>query len=703
MFRISAFLAATMLVCASAQAATPVNTTMTVTASTGAINLTATSIPITGTVTFNPGIPATTGTFSASTSLTAIESATGATVPIPYTITVSGGTVLGTINVPTVLLLGQSTTTPGSASVTGGTGSYAGSTGNFPSVTGTSTGSLTAGFSFTFSGAGSITVGGGGTTTPTPTITKVVDNAGYTANIAQGSIFAVFGSNLCSSGGDGKVYSVPRPTVGTDGVKITFTPTAGGAGTDAYLWYETTGQLGAILPSTVAPGSYNVTVTNGPASAAFAVTVVAHKFSMFTQDQSGSGLASVENVVSTSEGVDLNRFTTGTIPGWIISPAHPGQFLLVYGTGMGPLVGGDNVDSPDYDFSTNGVTVQAIVGGMTVPVAYAGRAGYAGEDQINVALPANVPTGCTVSFQISVNGTLSNPTFISIAPDVNSNACVAPGFTTTQLQNFDNGATYTVGGFSVLNYAETVQGTNYTYGAAAGGFTRYTGFQLSGAATANVTSLTSGSCTVTTVTSSTSTVTTTGSGTELDAGALTITGPAGSNLSNTAMTETDNLYSINITNLPFLTGGVNGSVVAGTYTIKGAGGKDVGPFSAQVSIGAPLVVTGGLPTTVARGNGLTLNWTGGNSSDFLEIVGSASTGSGDVFTSTTFICTTTAGAKTFTVPPTILNQLPASSTGSLTVGSGAFTSFMAPLTAGGSIDIGFFTGFTGTAGSAVYQ
>ncbi len=71
--------------------------------------------------------------------------------------------------------------------------------------------------------------------------------------------------------------------------------------------------------------------------------------------------------------------------------------MIAYGTGMGPLAGGDNSASPVYDFSTHGVTVQAIVGGMTIPVAYAGRAGYAGEDQINFTLPANVPTGCAVS------------------------------------------------------------------------------------------------------------------------------------------------------------------------------------------------------------------------------------------------------------------------------------------------------------------
>jgi uncharacterized protein (TIGR03437 family) len=51
-------------------------------------------------------------------------------------------------------------------------------------------------------------------------------------------------------------------------------------------------------------------------------------------------------------------------------------------------------------------------------VAFAGRAGYAGEDRINFTLPANVPTGCAVTLQISVNGVLSAPTSIAIAPRV---------------------------------------------------------------------------------------------------------------------------------------------------------------------------------------------------------------------------------------------------------------------------------------------
>src|SRR6202012_6225723 len=99
-------------------------------------------------------------------------------------------------------------------------------------------------------------------------------------------IFIITGSNLCPSGYT--AFSVPRPTVSPDGVKSTFTPAAGGAGTDALLWYEYnqsgTVHLAGILPSTVAPGNYNVTVTNGSASAPFPTKVVQNNFRLFTQD-----------------------------------------------------------------------------------------------------------------------------------------------------------------------------------------------------------------------------------------------------------------------------------------------------------------------------------------------------------------------------------------------------------------------------------
>src|SRR5205823_7894609 len=229
---------------------------------------------------------------------------------------------------------------------------------------------------FAFSGQGTInTTGGGGGGGTTPTISAVQDAASNTKDIAQGSIFIVKGGNLSASGYT--PFAPPRPTI-SSGVKVTFTPVAGGAGTDAYLVYlynqGGVNQIAGILPSTVAVGSYNVTVTNGTAtSAPFAAQVVANKIGLFTQDSTGSGLASVQNFISQTV-VDLNRLTTGSVSGTTYSPAHPGQFVIAYGTGLGAYAAGDNTASPAFDFSKT-LNIQAVVGGVSLPVAYAGRAG----------------------------------------------------------------------------------------------------------------------------------------------------------------------------------------------------------------------------------------------------------------------------------------------------------------------------------------
>ena len=541
---------------------------------------------------------------------------------------------------------------------------------------------------------------------PTPTIAAVQDAASNTPNIAQGSLFSVYGTNLSPSSPG--LQNFPRPTV-VGGVKVTFAPVAGGAGTDTYLIYVGTGQINALLPSTVPVGYYNVTVTNGTVSSPFFVQVVASKVGLFTQDQSGTGLAVVQNYISQSE-VDVNRLTTGSFSGVPISPAKPGQTLIAWGTGLGPYAAGDNTANPVHDFSTS-EPIAAVVGGVSIPVAFAGRAGYAGEDQINFTLPGNIPTGCVVTLQISVNGVLSAPSYISIAPSSGSSACVQPGYTTQQLQAFDQGGTSTTGGFSLTQVAETLgKYGNVKSDSIGGSFTQINGFQMA-AAGPTPAAITYGSCQVFHVIS-TNTVSVSQS-TDLDAGTVTLTGPAGTNLTNQIIPEDTNSYSYQIG-----TEGVTstGSILQGTYTLTGAGGKDVGPFNTSISVGPPLTLISPLPTIVTESAGLTVNWQGGNASDVVYIIGASYTNNGTVdnqITNTTeFICTTTAGQQTFTVPASILTQLPipppaqvaGTPNGYLEVVSGAkVTNFNATLKADGSNIPSVFGSLVGAGSSVVYQ
>ena len=733
---------------AAATTTNTINTTMSVTASGP---FTGSSATLTGTATFTNNVGS--GNFSSTVSLSSIS---GTNFVAPYTITFTSGatgTLTGNITVPASVITGSSTASAtGSATVTGGTGTYAGATGSF---TLSGTGSLntsTLNISLSFSGPGTITTGGSGGTTPppaTPTITSVVDAGSYTAQIAEGSIFVVKGSNLSPSGlgtnGD-LSFGFPLPTT-SNGVSIAFTPASGGSPTDAYLIYlyntGGTNQLAAILPSSLAAGNYNVTVTSGGAtSSAFAVTVVKSKPEAIAVNSQGNGLAIVQNYVSASE-TDLDLYVKDVLNGEYVSPAYPGQTLIAWGTGLGPITTGDNTAAPVLNVTTSS-NVQVIVGGMAITPVFAGRApGLAGEDQIDFVLPANVPTGCTVSFQISANGVTSAATYIAIAPSAGSTACVQAGFTTSQLQGLQEAqfgigsaaSTLTTGVFYMEDFSETLTSpitgtTTGTYGVAGGEFLQYSGFQLGSYATSNPYTVTN-SCQVIPLniqsSSSTSTSTSnsspivTGSARALDAGTLTLTGPSGSNITNLAFTDTSNLYSLLI-GIPGLQS--NGTLIGGAYMLKGAGGKDVGAFTANVTLASPLTITGGLPTTVTRSAGLTLNWTGGNSSDIVyvsglsEITNTTTTASGFNFTETgaEFICSTTAGAGGITIPASITQQLAAvnpntTSSGSTgvsslsvysTPSSTANATFMAPLTAGGNVTSYFFA-FSGALNSPIWQ
>ena len=532
----------------------------------------------------------------------------------------------------------------------------------------------------------------GVTASNAPTISAVLDAGRYTANIAQGSYFVVKGTNLSAAGYPQFNFPLPR-AVG--GVLISFTSLTSGTAAFAdlaYLYNENgVNQLAAVLPSSVATGTYNVTVQNnaGVTSAPFTVQVVARKPGLITADSTGSGLVVTQNYVSATE-LDVNRFTTGMIGGFTVSPAHLGQVEIAYLVGSGADPGSDDQASAGYNFLANGVSAQVIVGGTTIQASYLGRvAGGSGYEQINFTLPAKVTTGCTVPFQVVENGVASQMTFISIAPSASATACVQPGFTTTRLQAFDNGFIVSSRGFSLSEASQTVTGRGTSEESYVSGlFAQYTGFELA-ALSSTIPIVSTSGCTVTQFTP-TSGLAFGGSGIALDAGKVTLTGPTASGLNGTPLAETSNSYdlTINGTNSPTI-----GTLVAGTYTLSGAGGTSVGPFSVSLNP-SPLTVTGGLPSTVTRSAGLSLNWTGGNSSELVEIFGISGAESAASSTGASFICFTTAGANSFTVPSSVLSQLSAISAAQVSAGTGetalaldsiATSTFNPPLVGGGTI------------------
>jgi uncharacterized protein (TIGR03437 family) len=711
-----------ILLCVAAEAGT-LNVNLTINAT---LTSSGTSYVAAGTASLTGGI-VDSGTFSATLNLQNLE--TGGSTP--YTMTLSNGTLGGAITIPlaafTAILSGSTSASGISATVTSASGAYSGDSGTFPSMSGSGGFGSTGAISLTLSGAGTITTGGT-VTNPPPTITAVQNDAsnayGTPNTVAQGSLIVVKGTNMSASGYN--KMSLPYPTsTGSGGTSVTFTPAAGGTGTEIYLFYtyneNGVNQIGGILPSTLAAGNYSVTVTyNSSTSNVVTVKVVASDPAIFTQDTSGAGLAVVQNIISATE-YDIDRLTTGSVGGYTISPAKAGQTIIIWVTGLGAVPYADNIVPPQ---AFNFPGVQVIIGGTSITPLYAGASGYPGLFQVNVTLPASIPTGCTVVLQVSVGGVTSPATTISIGDTPSSSTCTLAGFTSSLLGSLDDGATINSGGFYMSQETIAIPGSStITEASISGGFSQLTGFELPSVATggsSTVTSTTIGNCTVTQVTfkgnNTTPPPSAGGVSIPLDAGAVTSSGPAVSNLSNTALTDANGAYSFTIGEIGLgLPNAPTGTLGAGTYTVTGAGGTGVTSFNTSLSLGAPLAITGGLPTTVVRSSGLPLTWTGGNSSDVVTISGYSGTvagsGTSAVTTATLFTCVTTAGTGGDTISSQVLNLLPATpaatagGAGYLSVASGpAPAKFSTTLTATPSTTVAAtFSASVATAGSVTYQ
>jgi uncharacterized protein (TIGR03437 family) len=538
--------------------------------------------------------------------------------------------------------------------------------------------------------------------TAAPAITDVVDAGSYTEMVAPGGLFVVKGTNLCTSTAQA---TAPYQTAALGGVTIQFAPAGGGASVPAYMesTYCAQGvtQVAAVAPSSLTPGAYGVTVTNnGSNSSPFQTTVAATKFGIMTLPGSGSGRALVQNVVSGTQ-YDLNGFTTGPVAGanYQRSPATPGEYLIIWGMGLGAAAGYDSsAPAAGLDFLPQGLIVQVIVGGMRINPTYAGRSNlYPGLDNIVFQLPSNVPTGCDVSLQVRAGGSgsgggggaghLSNVTTIAIAP-AGAAVCVSPVFNTATLARLDQNQSITEGYFVLV--APPVGGKPII----SGEFGRLNGDQLS-QATAFFTP--PGTCRVMPLSSS---------GlfpVDLDAGVVTLSGPG---VAGQAVPEaTDNSYSFNFSSNPL--------TASGAYTLSGAGGKDIGAFSVKAVLEPAPSLTTSLPTNIPRNQDLTLSWTGGKASDWVVVYGAASAPLGTNPNSEAFICTTTVDQGKITVPSTILGELPATPANPnktnillvfVTAPPGTANAVSAPLVSGGNTDAGVFAAGQGGASSpAIYQ
>ena len=531
---------------------------------------------------------------------------------------------------------------------------------------------------------------------PVITTGGIVNATGYQAKLAPDTVFVIFGSGMGPA--SLTAGSAPNYPATLGGTSVTFTPASGGAAVTAKMVYTSAGQIAGLLPSSITPGAYGVRVTyNGLASAPQNVTVVARSFGIATSNSAGTGTAQA-TIGNVNSGISLTRFTSGSTSfnglNWTLTPAHPGDTLVLWGTGGGADSANDTGGTSGDQTSAGNFSV--IVGGRTITPQYAGASsGYPGLWQINFTLPSDITPGCFTSAQVSAGGELSNAVSLPIAA-AGQDVCSDPQLNSTTLQLLDQGGSVVIAGLSVAkenSVTNTVSASGATSSItgnqelASAVFLGYTASQYA----AVFGGIKIGACTITDVTS-TAAANPAAPQAYLDAGArLPITGPgiAAGSAEPIAVANPGPIYSLT---LP------NGTLGAGQYTVTGSGGKGIGAFTASVNFPSGFTVTGwDSLNTINRATPLTINWTASNA-DTVFIIASTYTQAGkdaannNILHTTSFTCQVPAAPGSYTIPASVLSYLQpegldaaslAKGAALLTVEAGNEQPFNVSLTAGG--------------------
>jgi len=107
----------------------------------------------------------------------------------------------------------------------------------------------------------------------------------------------------------------------------------------------------------------------------------------------------------------------GSIPGLQTRPAHPGEFLSIYATGLGPVTNQppSGTLAPGNPRSLTTTTPSVTIGELPAPVRSSGLTpGFAGLYQVDVQVPLTVAGGNAVQVVLSIGGATSNTVTIAV-------------------------------------------------------------------------------------------------------------------------------------------------------------------------------------------------------------------------------------------------------------------------------------------------
>jgi uncharacterized protein (TIGR03437 family) len=493
------------------------------------------------------------------------------------------------------------------------------------------------------------------------------------SGIAQGAIFTVTGTGLGPSTLQ-QAFSYPLPsTQGLGGTTVQ--ATVGGLTEACIMIYTSAAQVAAILPSATPVGTGTLTLTYQGESSSIAIQVLAADFGTLTLNEGGTGPAVVTD--------------TSYTPITMINAAHPGDTLILWGTGLGAVTGSETEPPMQVNLNTG---VQVLVGNQTATVSYGGRGSSPGLDQINFVVPAGV-TGCKASIIVTVKGVTGNVTTTSIAPagqttcgdtfDALTAANLQKAITTGTLNIAGVALSRLVGGDDELAAAFTsfpvnslIRSYGGTFGPSIGNCLAY---ELEGSSFALKDPIVP---------------------TFLGAGSqLAINGPSGSRTIDATSTGS---YSATLaTASPYF-------IEPGSFTAtNGGGASNIDAFNWNLTLPPSIVPT--IPASINRAQDLTVTWTGGSAFSVVGIYlfnGVKATSTLKSYVD--IVCSADASTGTFTIPSAILSLLPANGFATPTtpgvliqlggIAQGNFTVAGSP-----GLDEGFFTAFIANGAVASIQ
>jgi uncharacterized protein (TIGR03437 family) len=565
--------------------------------------------------------------------------------------------------------------------------------GNYAKVLVTSNSGGTLGLQYLTYGASGTGPGGGA---QAPTIT-FVENAATNippglpnAAIAQGAMFVVKGTNL----GPATIAIATQFPLTTSIGGTSVSVTVGTTTVNAVMYYSLAAQVAAILPSKTPTGTGTVKVTYNGQSASTPIVVVQSNIGIFTLSTTGTGDAVAFSNVN-------NGLLTPT------NAANPGDAIVLWGTGLGPVTSDETQPAVQSDLTN--VPLQVFIGGQPARILFRGRnACCSSVDTVYVTVPDGV-SGCAVSVIMQIGNVVSNTTTIPVAASgrtctpINANPGTGIG---------TGSGAHSFGGLSLQRFVQiqgaigTFPGSTSKMDLIGGAFEKVTPSSSNPPLGSQIDINSYGSCTISTLVRG-QTNPSTGTVQWLDAGQITVTGPGitGSKVLSKSTAGGVLVYQATLDNTAT-------TLAPGAYTFDGAGGPDVGKFTASYNMPQPFVWTNQSSLdTVARANGATFTWSGGDPAGYVTISGTSTFfgANANQNVTVTFTCTARVSDGSFTVPPIVLLGLPASlpAAGSTLIIPGSLSVLSVSNSVAGFQASGIDAGGIGSvfvySGTAIYQ